>query len=504
MIKFHKLKDKRNWLIEFSEAEECFELEFFQSSIVNSFDIVKDFMGDICETLPDFEYWYLDLLKEYMEEYNSEIVLFKAHEIKNMATQYVEEKNIDYDSFLNKKKISKSSIIFYGDDIKTLIIASTCLKIYSIFQYEKTLKIPENIHKQIFNIFMKDSRDKEIPDKIFEIVKARTYRSSFTDKHIWDLIKMSILETPESYSISVFNSIMNNLIVMLSVGANPINYIVSIVNDALRWMMCNVYREHVVYDEVFGETNDIYGGSQSKETFYLHCCKDLIFRISNIGMDIIEKDLNMETLLKEKHDLEEKGEEFTERYVQLKNEIGEKNDTVYNIRDRLDSLSVLEPNMKFLTLPIASEVLEIPYKYLLTTSPKNIMLIGIFLRHISEEILAEDYPNLIDFLIAYSKDKGSFTTKSTYQIRNIHDIINSDESMFGLGSISLKYETISPICGLLCANKRNLVSIYTGEKLSSLTYNDIEKDSINFYMKLYSNSLKPKFDKMREIMNGYF
>jgi hypothetical protein len=68
----------------------------------------------------------------------------------------------------------------------------------------------------------------------------------------------------------------------------------------------------------------------------------------------------------------------------------------------------------------------------------------------------------------------------------------------------LKYEIISPICGLLCASKRNLVSVVSGDKISKITYHELEDDAISFFTDLYSNNLEKYFDEMRKKVDNYF
>jgi hypothetical protein len=75
--------------------------------------------------------------------------------------------------------------------------------------------------------------------------------------------------------------------------------------------------------------------------------------------------------------------------------------------------------------------------------------------------------------------------------------------IFGLNSRKLRFEIISPICGILSASKKNLASILDGYPLSKITYTNLEADGIEFYTNFYSNKLDKTFDKMRLLLDSY-
>ena len=472
-----KKRGHKNWAIARLNDDGTFggiivELNLNQSSLTNKFEIVMDLFDDLNKTVPEFSNWYEDLLIRYIESsYNSELLLKEAPKFCEMAESYVDAKNVNYSSFVDKSKTTKTSIFFDEDDIYSIAKVSTALKLYSVFWHDERLKLPENIHRKVYEQLIKPCLDSETTNKMFELIKSRTYSSTMTDRYIWDLIKMMVLETPESHIMTVFNFIMINLLPTSDITKNPIPYIKSSIDSSLSWLMCNVYKDKILYGEVFSGATDIYGSSSTKESFYLFCCNDLISKGAKLAMDILEK------------------------------EYGINDSDFVTVRDRIDQVTIMQPHMKFVILPLISKVLDVPYKHLLSTSPKHIMLLGILMHHLAKDNLSERFPIITEFLLAAPTQKNFITVKSSYKLNNLNFVIHDKNRMFGFnhGSIiSLKYKVISPICGLLSTTKKSLISIIDGEPINKIKYFDLEKDVSTFFLELYSGKLNKEIERMKE------
>ncbi len=478
MITLNPVKDaKRSWTLTIDKSNKpqiSIDLSLLQFSLTNKYEVVKNLFEELNTLIPKFSNWYYDLMQEYIaSDYNSEIIKNNAANFKDFAAQYITKKNINFSSFVDIKKSSKTSILFLEDDMKAIAIASTCLKMYSPFWYDTNLKVPENINKEIYNIFLQECISQDTTDKIFQLIRARTFRSTVTDRYMWELIKLTVLETPETNVMSVFNFLMTNLIALLDVTVNPVHYLIKIADDSVKWMMKEVYKERIVYGESYGSTEDIFGASVTKESFHIYCCNDVISKCAAAALSLLESEYDLDY------------------------------DQFMDIKDRLDSVTYLDPAMRLLILPLASKVLEIPYRYLVTAPPKHVVLIGVLLYHLAQDSLLNTYPILSEFLMCYPQKTGFLITKSSYKLRDIDTVMEDNTPIFGLNSRKLKFELISPICGILSASKKNLASILDGCQLSKITYNDLEKDATDFYTKFYSNKLDPVFADMREKLDSY-
>lgn len=476
MIKL-KENSKKNWDLKITKRLNGkpleINLDLSSSSLTNRFIVVKNVLEDISECIHGFDTWYFDMLKEYIESnYDSNIIIENLEFFKEFSTSYIEYKNIDYSQFIDLKKVSKTSIIFDEYDIKDIIIVSTCLKLYAIFQYDNNICIPDNVNKEVYNYFLEDCTKNKVTDKIFELIKARIYLSSPPNRFIWDLVKLTTLEDEETSIMSVFNFLMSNLLSLLEYDKNPINYIITIANDSIKWMLKEIYKEKIIYDETISQTEDIYSSS-TKNVFLLYCCNDVVSKCALAGIKLLE-------------------EQNTLDY-----------DSFMELNDRINSIVVIDPVMKLFTIPIISKILDIPYQYLLTSPPKFITIIGAFIYLISKDIFICKYPILGELLLCYPESSNFNIVKSSYKVRDINSILHDKSTIFGINCKKMKYDIISPICGILSTSKKNLVSILDGRKISKVSYNELESDCIGFYSSLYSGKLDKLFSEISERIDEY-
>lgn len=471
--------DDRTVLIDFSLKNHA---------VSNNFDVVSGVIGEMCETIDGFEDWFERMIINYTQSnHDPEIIISNIPTLKEYAEEYVNSKNIVFDDFVNMDKKSNTSIVFNAEDLRAIALTSTASKLYSVISCDTSIHLPDNLHRKVYEMIIQPCIDKEVTIKIFQLIRSRTYRSSITDRYMWDFIKMMISETPESYVMTVFNFLMKSMITLLDITQNPVPYLISTVDDSIRWLMKNVYKDKIVYGEVFGGVEDLFGSSLTKENFYLFCCHDTIGRAAKVGMDVLEKNYGLE------------GRQFEEAL------------------SRFDDITQLYPASLLVTLPIVSKVLEIPYRFLLTIPPKHAVLLGILMHDLAKDVMDDTYPVLTEFLLTCpapdgsdengkgsNKSKYNNTSKSLYRIRNAEFVLNDSNSIFGFPSKVFKYDIMSLICGILSASKRGLVLTHNGKSLSKMTYYGLESDVCGFYSKLYSNSLEPIFKQMRTKSEEYF
>lgn len=482
MIELTKEPDsKKHWslkLIDTNDQELKLNLNLISSSLTNRFEFVEDFLKDFINLMDDNALnWYYNLLNEYINSgYNSEIISKSIEDGISYVEEYIKLKDIDFSKFSDKSKATKTSIFFNETDIYNIAVATSCLKLYAIYFYDSKLQLSDNILNHIYNKIIEQSIKDKTTDKIFESVKARTYKSSIPNRYMWDLIKLSVMETPDTSVMNVFNFFMKNLLVLLNIEQNPVHYIVKIADDNVRWMLVEIYKEKIIYEDDFGSTDQIYGSTVSKDTFHIYCCNDVLLKTSKMALDILE---------------EEHAKNNSDKFL--------------DIKDRLEDIKFVDPSTKLFNMPIISNVLDIPYKYLLSAPAKNLVLVSYFMHHIGKNSIQLNYPILSEFLLSYNPNKLTYFIKSSYKLRDVDSIIESQVPIFGINSKKLKWDIISPIVGILSSCKRNLVSVVDGYKFISFTYNDIEADSIDFYTNLYSHNLNEKiFNPMKDELNNYF
>ena len=472
---------KRRWLLVCGPRQ--YELELIPSSVTNKFKIVSDLIEEM-KYIEGFENWFSDLLSSYFDTQNSEIVLNNADKFIEYASIYIEDKNIDYSGYTRIDKISKTSIVFDKEHIKSILVISTALKLYSILKYDKTLRVPEDMHKEIYNRMVQPCIKKGSVENIYKLVRSRVCRSLVTDRRMWDFLRLTISESPESYMLKLFDFLMVNLFGILSVDKNPIPCIVSVIDDSLNWTMRSVFKDKFIYGETFGGLDDIYGESISKESFLFYCCNDVIGKAAKMGLDLLENE-----------------------YI--------KNPLEFEItKKKIEATDYISSVGKMFTLLIASKVLEIPYRFIITCPPKHSVLIGVLMYYVGEEI-AKEYPNIYEFLPAciYTKDvekrrMGSRFVKSSYKLKNSEIIINDNENttLFGFEGKLAKIDILKTICGIFAALRREMINTATGGEIinKKISYFDLERDVILFFSKVYNNSLEYVFSNMRRRVDELF
>lgn len=497
---------KKDWVIKSDKIDRVCNFTLLPGSLTNSYSVVTKLIEEM-ESLNIyinihnndifFSDWIESLFWEYIDsDRNSEILVKATGIFLDYANEYVNKKNIDFKSFVNKRKTTKTSILFNEDDIKEIAIASTALKIYGIFSNEISLKPPEDIHKKIFKLLTNNCVNKGVLQKIFLLLKSRTYRTYSMDKFMWQICKLKISETPDSHIMGIYNFLISSLFAILDINVNPIPFINNIIDSSIGWLMRTSYHVEIIYGEIFSGTNDIYGSYHAQQSFYVHACNDVIGKSSSHALDLVKT------------------------YYEL-------NDAQYDsFQSRLEQVDEIFPYMKLFNIPFISSVLEIPYKHLITTHPKHIMLLSLFSRYISNDIIDKDYPNLIKFLeckplfsLSYNKSrkrkqedkyKDKFgkitvkTTKSSYKIRNLEHILNNNTTMFGFENPKLRFDIISAICGILISTKKDLESIITKEIYPKIPNFQLEEEIIKFFNSYYSGKLENEFVQMRKKVDDLF
>lgn len=468
-----------NWVIQKTDDKSSEIYHVFNHVVTNVtkfFQNVANLINDMRTVLgSDFDDWFDSLIKEYIDsKYNSEIIKDNSMKILEFAEKYVKAKNIDISRYVDYSKKSSTSVLFDEKDIESILISSTALKIYSVFWYDNTLRLPDNIHRMVYKDLVKPCIDNGTTTKVYQIIRSRTCRSSITDRYMWDIIKISLIETPEHYTMHVFNYFMNNLFAALNLDTNPISYIVGIIDESIGWMLTTVYNNKIIYGEMFSDTEEIYGTSLHQNLVHIKCCNDTLGKVAKASMELVERQYNLSE------------EDFRK------------------FRERLDFNTIIHPHLKRLTIPIISKVLGIPYSYLIKTPPSHLTLASIMMYECSKDILETRFPILREYLICSPIENIVVSSKSSYRLKNIEFIINDNMNrFFGFRDVYTRYRVMSSVCGVLSASKKNMEYVIDGQEMPRFNYKQLESEVCTFFGEFYSEKLDSSFDKMSERVDQY-
>lgn len=504
MLTLCPTKQKRVWDIQDSKDKVVYTLNLSFNSLSNKFSIVKDLIDELNKDF-SFEYeekelkfsdYFEKLVLDYINNHMDAQMLYDNKDIiYKISKDYVKSKNVDFAGFYSSKKRTKTSIAFEGPHLESIAVSSVCLKLYSMFCYDNSMKPPRNLHRSLFEFFTKECQDNGTIERIFQLIQARTYSSYLKDKYLWDLCVLKSGETPDNYIMTIFIYLMTNLFSILDPKINPIPFLNQVVDKSINWLLRTIHTNRVIYGDVFGGTESIYGTTHSQHSLLVYTCNDVIVKTTEIVMQLLKD--------------------------------GYPNLEYYSvIQDRVEKIDEIYPYMRVLALPIISKVLEIPYKHLLSVPPKHCMYASLFMSILTRGIIEDVYPRILTFLYSCPRSKFSSIalnaaslgdyedsdskkskktrannalqiTKSAYRIKNEEYIINNPVGVFGFHNSIFKSNIFSCICGILSASKNNLVSVYTGKELLKFKLIEIEKETVEFFGNLYSGKMEDAFTQMR-------
>lgn len=433
----------------------------------NKYPNMLKFIEDMAENSIDFENWYIDTISNYKNSnYDYKIIKDQLDNLKKYCNAYLDSLNINFDNYVNRSKASKNSIFFDGDEIKKIIQAAAYLKVYYSIQREYEMRLSEKFHKETFQYLVKDLTDSTIIIKLHKIVSSKTFEYNHTDKYMWNYIKNLYCKTPDMHINHIFNFLVNNILVTCEVTSNPIPYIISVIDESIKWILKSIYKDSIVYsDSIATQDVNSVAGRDNLET-YAHN--------NTIGTLTILSYQALEELFENCENKETKIEEF---------------------KSNIDSIKETSVFAEYFTYPILSKVLDIPYRHFLTLSASTSYLMNVILYKLTENTTIEnEFPTLRRILLYYNIHKG--ITKTTYKMKNLNDFTNSFNHFCGFKNYTVPYDIYSSMIGKIIKN--NYCDFINGNEITNFPTSKLENELILFYNKYFSNSLENVYDELRE------
>jgi len=479
MIRFEKLETKK-WKM-FRDENLIMELDLITSSVTNKFFIVAEYIQSISETIgEDFDNWIEGLMSRIkgMTETRYMILSSNVEQLKGFVDQYTEMKAIDYSAFVDETKAKKSSILFDADEIEKVMKLSGYLKIYSLIS-NTTLKMDMRRHKQLYNSLASECLNSDIINKIFNVIRTKTFRYHLTDRHMWDYIRMVQCKSIDTHIIEIFNFIMNSIIILAQEDRNPLTYFVSVVDESVNWVLRSVYKSTVVYDDSVA-TENIHGPHVNNLKSYAF--NDTLGRLKGISYTKIHEDIERSSASKMVLDADKMVTEFQKRVA---------------------GIEFISPLSECLVYPILSEITAIPYGHFITLSAEHTAVLSVYLHKLLKEVFPGKYSDMFGLLDYYPKNQSAVAT--TYKMKAVNDFINlNDEidSFFGFKAKYLSSKIISFFVGKI--SRIDFHNILNGEKLAGIPLGRVERDMIDFYSYLFAKRLTKEIKTMKEMVYSDF
>lgn len=449
--------------VSFNLVENVKELELVYSPGSNKYDSLLYFVEQCSYSIgKTFDDFYIGLIRKYEQSnYDHKIIREAIPQLISFCDQFIEIKNINFDAYINKSKASKSSIFFDASEIKEIIKASSYLKLYYSIHKDQSMKLSDQFNREIFQELVKNLTESTIILKLHKIVSSKTYEYNHTDKYMWEYIKNLCCKTPDMHISHIFNFIINNIIVTCEVDANPIPYLISVIDESIKWVLRSIYKESIIYSDAIS-TQDVavVSGKDNLES-YAH-----------------NNTIGMLTIL---------------AYQKLE-EIFQGDDKIEQFKVHIESIKESSVFAQHFTFPIISKITDIPYRHFLTLNVSTSYLLNMLLyAMIKDTELGQTYPTLTRILTFYNSQKP--ISKTTYRMKNIAEFTRTFDNFLGFKNYTCPFEIYSSIVGKI--NKNEYTSFLTGNTVPNFPAVKMESELIEFYNKFFGGQLDEVIDNLR-------
>lgn len=478
MIRFEK-KENKKYVI-YNDEELIIELNLISSTITNKFYIVIDFIEAMSKKSNLFTNWFV----EFMKEYDSTIERFEVvdkhiDQLKFFANKFIDECGVDFSLFVDESKSKKNSILFLKEEIELIIKLSSYLKIYCLIFNSENLRLEQRFHKSIYNKLATELVESQTMFKIFNVIKSKTFRYNITDKYMWNYINNLQNKTIDVHVIEIFNFIMNNILILCENDRNPITYFVSVVEESVKWFLRSIYKGTIVYTDTIS-TEDIQSSSINNVKTYSY--NDTLGNLKIVAYNYIcESKIEKGSFLLFSDDENISGDS-----------------SLTEFENRISKAEYISPLCNCIVYPIISKITNIPYNHLKTISPKDAIILSLYIQSLMKKVFKNEYKNIINLLEFYPIKQISEMT--TYKIKNMSCYVNTadeKDSFFGFKNKILQGDLIKFFIGK--ASRVNFVNSITNKDLNGIPLTKLEEEMILFFTSYFAGELNCKFEEMKKL-----
>jgi hypothetical protein len=478
MIRFESAENNKIQTI-FKDDVEVRTIKMSSSTITNKFHIVTNFITNISKNVDGFDDWFVEYINEIWATPESVALVIEKNvdNIKHYVNSYIDGVDVVFDGFIDRSKVKKTSILFEGDEIKKITELSGYLKLYMIAYNSSEIHIDNRTHKDLYNKLATEIFQTEIPKKIFDVVKTKTFRYNLSDRYMWDYLKAIQCKTIDLHVIEIFNFITNSILVLCEVDKNPITYFVSVIEESVKWFLRSVYKPAVTYAESIS-TENIQSISSTNLNTYSY--NDTLGRLKGIAYDSIYQTLEKEAL----------------RGTTL-------DDITVEFQHRCNQIKFTSPLSECLIFPILSKVLEIPYHHFKSISAEHASILSAHLHKCLKKVFKLEYKNLFALLDYFPDEEPS--TATTYKIKQVHEFINTQNELnnfYGFKTKIEAHEILNFFIGRI--SRIHFINIYDGKQLIGIPLSKIESDMIKFYSNFFAGKFETEMNQISDLICSEF
>jgi hypothetical protein len=492
-------------------------------SILNKFDFIINLSKAISETKEEnlgeeYNKWLWKILHDYEKAYNSDkkqvdtptdprviddtknkrynLLKNNITKIKYFVDKFYTVTNFDFKQFTAFEKIvrkaSNKTILFDEKDIKDILYVSSYMKIYCLISYSTKHALGLNLHRQIYNELIADFIESDVVEKIYNVVKTKTYKYNMTDKAMWEYLKNFQGKSIDAHIGETFNFLLNNILVFCEYDKNPITFMVIVINNNSRWVLHSIYVHNIQYEGTLS-TEDIH--TITSDNLKTYAYNQTLGQLKTLAYQKIQQGIDREC----RKEYENDTEPSDEKEQKLEEEIAM---MIVDTNSRIDNITTHSPIHHCLTFPLLSEICEIPYYHMKTIDTNHACVLSMYLRQLLQEVFQDRYHDFFEILNYGTKSDSAIST--TFQLKHGEKFINmaNKYNFYTFKSKSITHKLINHFIGVLSRNKDGYINLKTGEVEKSFSISKIEPDIIQFYIYFWDNIFEKEFKMIRKRINN--
>jgi len=487
-------KGERSWDV-FVDEEKVVSLSF-SNQFARKFAIIMNYVQKLSSMFgEEFDNWLARFLRECSQAHSEaervKVVEKNIKQIEWFVTEAMEKSSIDFNKFVDKDKAKKGSILFLADEMRAILQLSNCLKLFSLVSNDMQMRLSRSSHRKIYTEFAAPVIKTSLVNKIYDVVKTRTFRYNLTDRYMWDYIKSVQCKSIEEHVIEIFNFVMNHILILCEEDKNPITYFVGTIEESVKWFLRSVYKGSIVYADTVS-TEEIH--SSSSDNVRSFCYNDTLGRLKKLAYEKVfeyVENLSSDKLISD----------------------AARDENLTSFQNRISSVKFVSPVAEFLTYPIFSRVVSVPYSYFRSISPESSLVLSLYLQQLMQLVFGQRFSELTKLLQYYPSQLSAVAT--TYRIKTVlyFNVVQEVELREGtvLPFLSLMkdesvplgdrcvalYYIVSTFVGRISSGHSGFFCSYTGNKVSGLPVSQIEKEMIEFFLLFFAGKLEDKFAQIK-------
>lgn len=432
-----------------------------KDTIAKSFNKITGFIQDLSKFYESyFDDWFEKYVSDYIGSkkdlpdgkiiYDADIIKTYIPQIQGIVEHYIDNSGIDFEQHANTGMIDGSPKSFTAADIKNIIKASSCLKLYFIIAQDEQYCPEENTHAKIINSLSQDIFNDELFVNLYDFIAAIITNSMASDPSIGARGFARGHTSSDSLILPIIDKTIKKYLAICNTTDNPIPTIGRVIKNSIKWPE---YEPGKTSKKAVGNAPD--PNIELYEPLQYHTINALI-KLGFNSLPVVK--------------------------------IAPKSFT--SITDKIEHLSAIA---LYVTYPILSEALDIPYELFRSLHIRDYYLLNVLTCNYLPDTFKSKFPIICALMLAYNTDNPA--EASGYIINDIVTFLETFTSIWTFREMTFAFKLSSNYIGIIRDLKYNSLK---SNKPLAINPANLEKELIEFYNLYFSNRLKDVYRELVE------